>query len=224
MDYMLFNIGGQESAGIVISDGEKFKHHKGMGLVSDVFSKETIEGLRGQSAIGHVRYSTTGASKSDNAQPIVGTYKLGSIAIAHNGNLVNAAVIRELLEDGGCIFQTSIDTEVLLNLIARSAKKGIDKAVVDAIQAIKGSYAIVILTEDKLIGGARDTHGIRPMCLGGKIGGEDYLLSSESCAFDCVGGEFIRDIEPGGEIVIIDENGIDSIKFAEKTKMSYLCF
>ncbi len=114
---------GQESAGIVVSDGEKFKYHKDMGLVSDVFSKETIEGLRGNSAIGHVRYSTTGASKSDNAQPIVGTYKLGSIAIAHNGNLVNAAVIRELLEDGGCIFQTSIDTEVLLNLIARSAKK-----------------------------------------------------------------------------------------------------
>ncbi len=167
---------GQESAGIVVSDGEKFKYHKGMGLVSDVFSKETIEGLIGNSAIGHVRYSTTGASKSDNAQPIVGTYKLGSIAIAHNGNLVNAAVIRELLEDGGCIFQTSIDTEVLLNLIARSAKKGIDKAVVDAIQAIKGSYAIVILTEDKLIG-VRDPHGIRPMCLG-KIG-DHYLLSSE---------------------------------------------
>ncbi len=159
---------GQESAGIVVSDGEKFKYHKGMGLVSDVFSKETIKGLKGNSAIGHVRYSTTGASKSDNAQPIVGTYKLGSIAIAHNGNLVNAAVIRELLEDGGCIFQTSIDTEVLLNLIARSAKKGIDKAVVDAMQAIKGSYAIVILTEDKLIG-ARDPYGIRPMCLG-KIG------------------------------------------------------
>ena len=211
---------GQESAGIVVSDGEKFKYHKGMGLVSDVFSKETIEGLRGNSAIGHVRYSTTGASKSDNAQPIVGTYKLGSIAIAHNGNLVNAAVIRELLEDGGCIFQTSIDTEVLLNLIARSAKKGIDKAVVDAIQAIKGSYAIVILTEDKLIG-ARDPHGIRPMCLG-KIG-DDYLLSSESCAFDCVGGEFIRDIEPG-EIVIIDESGINSIKFAEKTRCHTCAF
>ncbi|WP_050606932.1 amidophosphoribosyltransferase [Clostridium niameyense] len=211
---------GQESCGMAISDGQKLKYHKDMGLVSEVFNKEIINGLRGKMAIGHVRYSTTGENRVDNAQPILGNYKLGSIAIAHNGNLVNAEVIRELLEDCGCIFQTSVDSEVLLNLIARSAKKGIEKSVVDAMQAIKGSYAIVILTEDRLIG-VRDPNGIRPMCIG-KIG-DSYILSSESCALDCTGGEFIRDVEPG-EIVIIDENGISSIKFAEKTKCETCSF
>lgn len=211
---------GQESCGIAISDGQKLKYHKDMGLVSEVFNKEIINGLKGKMAIGHVRYSTTGENRVDNAQPILGNYKLGSIAIAHNGNLVNAEVIRELLEDCGCIFQTSVDSEVLLNLIARSAKKGIERSVVDAMQAIKGSYAIVILTEDRLIG-VRDPNGIRPMCIG-KIG-DSYILSSESCALDCTGGEFIRDVEPG-EIVIIDENGINSIKFAEKTKCETCSF
>lgn len=211
---------GQESAGITVSDGETLKCHKNMGLVSDVFSKDTIKKLKGKGAIGHVRYSTTGSSNAGNAQPIMSTYKLGSISIAHNGNLVNANVIRELLQDGGCIFQTSIDTEVVLNLIARGAQKGIENSVVKAMQAIKGSYAIVILTEDKLIG-VRDPNGIRPMCIG-KIG-EDYILSSESCALDSVGAELIRDVEPG-EIVIIDENGINSIKFAEKTKCETCAF
>lgn len=205
---------GQESAGIAVADGEKLICHKDMGLVSDVFKESVLTSMEGKAAIGHVRYSTTGSSKAENAQPIVSQFKLGSIAIAHNGNLVNANVIKELLEDGGAIFHTSIDSEVILNLIARKAKNGIEAAVVDAIQAVKGSYAIVILTENKLIG-VRDPNGIRPMCIG-KIG-EDYIMCSESCALDSVGAEFIRDVEPG-EIVIIDDSGIKSIQFAEKTK------
>lgn len=211
---------GQESAGIVVSDGEELKCYKDMGLVSDVFNEKIIKDLKGVCAIGHVRYSTTGSSNAINAQPLLGKYKLGSISIAHNGNLVNADVIRELLEDSGCIFQTSIDTEVILNLIARGAKKGIEKAVVDAIQAVKGSYAIVILTQDKLIG-VRDPNGIRPLCIG-KIN-ESYILSSESCALDSVGAEFVRDVEPG-EIVIIDKEGIRSIKFTEKIKCETCSF
>ena len=211
---------GQESAGIAISDGKDVVCHKGMGLVCDVFNREEIEKSNGFSAIGHVRYSTTGSSNLDNAQPILSRCKLGSIAIAHNGNLVNADVIRELLEDGGVIFQTSNDSEVVLNLIARGAKKGIERAVVDAIQAVKGSYAMVILTEGKLIG-VRDPHGIRPLCIG-KLD-ENYILCSESCAIDALGGEFIRDVKPG-EIVIIDNDGLKSINFAEKTKCETCSF
>jgi amidophosphoribosyltransferase len=211
---------GQESAGIVVSNGEELNCYKNMGLVSDIFNKEALDQLKGLAAIGHVRYSTTGASTVSNAQPIIGKYKLGTVSIAHNGNLVNAEVIRELLEDCGCIFQTSIDSEVILNLIARGATKGIEKAVVDAIQAVKGSYAIVLLTEDKLIG-VRDPNGIRPLCIG-KIN-ESYILSSESCALDSVGADFVRDVEPG-EIVIIDKEGIRSINFAEKIKSATCVF
>lgn len=211
---------GQESAGIVVSDGENLVCHKEMGLVSDAFNEKIIESMKGKSAIGHVRYSTTGSSNANNAQPILSKFKLGSIAIAHNGNLVNADVIRELLEDGGVIFQTTNDSEVILNLIARGARKGIEKAVVDAIQAVKGSYAIVMLTENKLIG-VRDPNGIRPLCIG-KMD-EDYILCSESCALDTIGAEFVRDVRPG-EIVIIDETGINSINFAEKTQCQTCAF
>ncbi len=211
---------GQESAGIVSSNGKELTCYKDMGLVSDVFNSDILNNLEGIGAIGHVRYSTTGSSNKNNAQPIVGKYKLGSIAIAHNGNLINADVIRELLEEGGAIFQTSIDTEVILNLISRGAKKGIENAVVDAIQAVKGSYAIVILTEDKLIG-VRDPNGIRPLCIG-KLD-NSYILCSESCALDTIGGEFIRDVCPG-EIVIVDKDGIKSINFAERTKSQTCSF
>lgn len=211
---------GQESAGIVVSDEKSLKGHKDMGLVADIFSKKILSELKGISAIGHVRYSTTGASNSSNAQPLIGKYRLGSIAIAHNGNLVNADVIRELLEDGGCVFQTSIDSEVILHLIARSGRKGIKKSVVDAIQAVKGSYAMVILTEEELIG-VRDPNGIRPLCIG-KLN-ESYILCSESCALDAVGGEFIRDVAPG-EMIIIDKEGVKSINFSERTKCETCAF
>ncbi|KGK87034.1 MULTISPECIES: amidophosphoribosyltransferase [unclassified Clostridium] len=211
---------GQESAGIAVSNGNQIHCYKDMGLVADVFNQEDLRNMKGSIAIGHVRYSTTGSSNVNNAQPIVSKYKLGTIAIAHNGNLVNADVIRELLEDGGCIFQTSIDSEVILSLIARGAKRGIERAVVDAIQAVKGSYAIVLLTEDKLIG-VRDPAGIRPLCIG-KIN-ENYILCSESCALDAVGAEFVRDVAPG-EIVIIDKEGLKSISFGERIKPETCAF
>lgn len=211
---------GQESAGIAVANGEKIACYKDMGLVVDVFKEDKIKSLIGNAAIGHTRYSTTGGSNVINAQPITSEFKLGSIAIAHNGNLVNAEVMRELLEDTGCIFQTSIDTEVVLNLIARGAKKGIENAVVDVVQAIKGSFAIVILTKDKLIG-FRDHNGIRPLCIG-KLD-ESYILCSESCALDAIGAELVRDVEPG-EIVIIDKDGLKSITYAEKTKCQTCSF
>ncbi|WP_035794396.1 amidophosphoribosyltransferase [Clostridium algidicarnis] len=211
---------GQESAGIAVSDGKNMNIHKSMGLVSEAFDEKSLSSLKGNASIGHVRYSTTGSSNIINAQPILTNCKFGSMAIAHNGNLVNAEVIKELLEDGGNIFQTSIDSEVVLSLIARAYKKGIGKAVISAVQAIKGSFAMVILTEDKLIG-VRDPNGIRPLCLG-KLE-DSYILSSESCAFDTVGAEFVRDIRPG-EIVIIGENGIESISYSEKIKSKVCAF
>lgn len=211
---------GQESAGIAVCNNGEIDVYKEMGLVADVFNTEILNSMVGNSAIGHVRYSTTGGSTALNAQPIISNFKLGSIAIAHNGNLVNADVIRELLEDGGTMFHTSIDTEVVLNLIARGAKKGIEKAVVDAIQAVKGSYALVILTKDKLIG-VRDPNGIRPLCIG-KLD-DSYILCSESCALDTIGAEFVRDVNPG-EIVIVDKDGLRSINFAEKTKCETCSF
>ncbi|NLK23935.1 MAG: amidophosphoribosyltransferase [Clostridiales bacterium] len=205
---------GQESAGIAVSDGEKIEMHKGLGLITDAFKdKNDLHKLKGNVAIGHVRYSTTGANTVENSQPLVSNSKIGTIAMAHNGNLVNADVIRELLEEGGHIFHTSIDTEVIATLLARSAAKGMERAVVDAMQAVKGSFALVIMTKDKLIG-ARDPHGIRPLCIG-KID-DAYILSSESCALDAVGADFVRDVKPG-EIVVIDENGIKSITYAEST-------
>jgi amidophosphoribosyltransferase len=212
---------GQESAGIAVTDGQTIKCHKNMGLVHEVFvDRNILEDLKGFAAIGHVRYSTTGSSNVNNAQPILSQYKLGSIAIAHNGNLVNANIIRELLEDGGCIFQTSNDSEVILNLIARGAKRGIENAVVDAISAVKGSYAIVMLTENKLIG-VRDPNGIRPLCIG-KLN-DSYILCSESCALDAVGAELIRDVKPG-EIVIIDEKGLKSVIFGERANHEVCAF
>jgi amidophosphoribosyltransferase len=211
---------GEESAGIVYSDGVSLTCEKQMGLVCDVFNEEKLKVMKGHAAIGHVRYSTTGGSEVKNAQPLLTKFKLGDIAIAHNGNLVNAEVIRELLEDCGHMFQTSIDSEVILNLIARGAKKGVEKAVVDAIQAVKGSYAIVMLTKEKLIG-VRDQNGIRPLCIG--TIGNSYVIASESCALDAVGAEFLRDVNPG-EIVIIDESGLTSINFAEKAKNATCAF
>ena len=204
---------GQESAGIAVANGEMVDIHKGLGLITEAFTKDDLNRLKGHIAIGHVRYSTTGSTKVENAQPLLASSKLGPIAMAHNGNLVNADVIRELLEDGGHVFHTTIDSEVIATLIARGAKRGIERAVVDAIQAVRGSFAMVITTKDKLIG-ARDPHGIRPLCIG-KVD-DAYVMSSESCALDAVGAEFVRDVEPG-EVVVIDEEGIRSIKYSENT-------
>lgn len=207
---------GQESTGIAVANGEEIIAHKGLGIITDAFKNDDIEFLRekkGNIAIGHVRYSTAGAKTIENSQPLLSSTKLGQIATAHNGNIVNANVIRELLEDGGHVFHTSVDSEVITSLIARGAKRGIEKAVINAISAVRGSFAMVIMTKDKLIG-VRDPNGIRPLCIGKYK--ENYILSSESCALDSVGAEFIRDVNPG-EIIIIDNSGIKSYRYSENT-------
>ena len=212
---------GQESAGISVSNFGEIVTYKEMGLTADVFTSKTLENLVGNAAIGHVRYSTTGASKLENAQPLESRYKLGQIAVAHNGNLTNAKIIRELLEDGGSTFNTTIDSEVIIKMIARKANGNVEDAIRSTVGAIKGAYALVILAGNKLVG-VRDPYGIRPLCLGINENG-DYILASESCAIDAVGGTLIRDILPG-EMVIIDENGVKSIKYSENNKKAPCSF
>lgn len=209
---------GQESAGIAVSDKGVIKHYKGMGLVSEVFDDDILEELQGEIACGHVRYSTTGQSHITNAQPLVVKYRKGSLALAHNGNLVNADEIRSELEDMGVIFQTSIDSEVIANLIARLDEGDIVEAINRTMQRIRGAYALVIMTGDRLIG-VRDPYGIRPLSLGKKDSA--FFLSSESCAFDTVGVKLIRDVEPG-EIVVIDGEGIHS-SYVDMSRDKKLC-
>lgn len=211
---------GQESAGIVWSSGGSLKQHRAMGLVSDVFSDQLLDGMQGRAAIGHVRYSTAGSSNITNAQPLMAQSRLGEVAIGHNGNLVNAPVIRELLEDTGVMFQTSSDSEVILNLIARGARHGMRKALLDAMRAIQGAFSLVVLTEDSLIA-VRDPKGIRPLCMGTLRGAT--IVASESCALDAVGAEYVRDVEPG-EIVIINSQGVESLKQHEQTERQVCSF
>jgi amidophosphoribosyltransferase len=211
---------GQESAGIAAVHEKIIECRKGMGLVGDVFDPETLALLKGSCAVGHVRYPTSGSSCIENAQPFVSRFKLGSIAVAHNGTLTNADVVRELLEDAGIGFTSSSDSEVIVNLIAKNYKKGIEKALTDTIKFIKGSYALVVLTGEALVG-ARDPNGIRPLCLG-KLD-NDWILASESCAIDAVGGEFIRDIEPG-ELIIINNDQVLSFSYSEKTRRAVCSF
>ncbi|MFP4619164.1 MAG: amidophosphoribosyltransferase [Spirochaetaceae bacterium] len=215
---------GQESAGMVTNLGSKpgqFSLHKETGLVTEVFSREVLEGLDGNIGIGHTRYSTAGGSGRVNAQPLTGHTRQGPLAVAHNGNLVNVEIMQELLEEAGSVFRTESDSEVILNLVARSAvKKGLLDAVWDATQAIQGSYAFLVMSSDCLVG-ARDRSGIRPMCMG-KIG-EGYVLASESCALDAAGAEFVRDIEPG-EIVVINDEGVNSLQITEKTRTQTCSF
>lgn len=204
---------GQESAGIAVSNGESINMHKNLGLLTEAFTEGDLEKLKGNIAIGHVRYSTSGDTRIENAQPLVSSTKLGNIAISHNGNLVNADIMKEILEDSGYVFHTTSDSEIIMSLIARGAKRGIIKAIHGAVQAVRGSFALVISTKDQLIG-VRDPNGIRPLCIG-KLN-NDYILCSESCAIDAIGGELIRDVKPG-EIVIISREGIKSVIYSEKT-------
>src|SRR5512147_1933866 len=197
---------GQESAGIASADGEVITFHKEMGLVADIFSEEILARLPGHVAIGHVRYSTTGSSELKNAQPLVVDFESGSIAVAHNGNLVNAHVLKQGLEVSGSIFQSTMDTEVIVHLIARSRRGRIEDRIVDALAQVRGAYSLLFLTRDKLIA-VRDPHGIRPMVLGKIKGG--YVVCSESCALDLIEGELVREVEPG-EMLVIDESGIHS--------------
>ncbi|MDP2991741.1 MAG: amidophosphoribosyltransferase, partial [Deltaproteobacteria bacterium] len=211
---------GEESAGIVVSDGSKVREHKAMGLVPDVFNEAILSNLPGHLAVGHVRYSTTGSSLLKNAQPFTVCHKGKTLALAHNGNLINARSIRSKLENEGSIFQSTMDSEVVLHLIAKSAHKGLEEAIIDAFSLLKGAYSIVLLMEDKLIA-IRDPHGFRPLCLG-KLN-DSYVLASETCALDLIEAHYMRDVEPG-EIIIIDQNGLRSIKPFPEVRPSFCIF
>ncbi|MFQ5866530.1 MAG: amidophosphoribosyltransferase [bacterium] len=211
---------GQESAGIVVSDGKQTAAHRGMGLVADVFSREILEKLSGHLAIGHVRYSTTGSSTIKNVQPFFVNYFQGSIAIAHNGNLVNTLRLKNELESSGSILQSTMDSEVVIHLIARSKEPDLEKRLIDSLTQIKGAYSLVLLTEDKLIA-IRDPKGFRPLCLG-KLDNA-YCVASETCALDLIQAEYLRDIEPG-EILFIDKNGLRSVKPFSGGKHSFCIF
>ena len=203
---------GQESCGIAVSDTDgpkgKVLAQKGMGLVNEVFDAEGLEKLKGNIGVGHVRYSTAGASSSQNIQPLVLNYVKGTLMLAHNGNLVNAKELREEMEYTGAIFQTTIDTEVIAYLIARErlATPTAEEAVKKAMMKLKGAYSIIISSPRKLIG-ARDPHGFRPLVIGKRD--NSYILASETCALDAVDAEFVRDVKPG-EIVMLDADGIQS--------------
>jgi len=205
---------GQEAAGIVAFDGARFHSERRLGLVSDHFSNAaTIERLPGTSAVGHVRYASTGATILRNVQPLFAELAAGGLAVAHNGNLTNGLTLRRELIAGGAICQSTSDTEVVLLLTARSRRRRIVERYIDALQQIEGAYALVALTNDKLIG-ARDPLGIRPLVLGELDGCP--ILTSETCALDIIGAKFVRDVE-NGEVVVIDENGVASLKpFAPK--------
>ncbi len=200
---------GQESCGIVSSDGTTLHAHKRMGLVADVFgNQEVFKKLPGRSAIGHVRYSTAGASVEKNVQPIMVDYSRGSIAVAHNGNLVNAHLLKAELEAYGSIFQTTMDTEIIIHLLAISRTNSLVDRIVDALNRIKGAYCLLFLTESRMIA-VRDPNGFRPLCLG-KLG-DAWVVASESCALDLIEAEFVREIEPGEMIVCTKDGKIKSL-------------
>ncbi|WP_147536035.1 amidophosphoribosyltransferase [Bacillus marasmi] len=209
---------GQEGTGIVTTDGEKLEIVKGEGLVTEVFTSEVMSELKGKAAIGHVRYATAGGSGYENVQPLLFHSQSGSIALAHNGNLVNARLIKSILEQQGSIFQTSSDTEVLAHLIRRSGERHMKDQVRNALKQIEGAFAYLILTESEMMV-ALDPHGLRPLSLG-KLG-DAYIVASETCAFDVVGAEFVRDVLPG-ELLIINDEGISS-EFFSDNKPSAIC-
>ena len=212
---------GQEAAGIVTYDGEQFHNHRALGLVGDNFgSEQVIRWLPGALAIGHNRYSTTGGTVLRNVQPLFAEFEFGGLAIAHNGNLTNAYGVRKSLVKRGCIFQSTMDTEVIIHLIATSLYSTVVDRMVDALKQVEGAYAIVALTQKALIG-VRDPLGIRPLVLG-KLG-DAYILASESCALDIIGAEFERDVEPG-EVVVIDADGPHSIKPFIRTPARFCIF
>jgi len=197
---------GQESAGIVASDGETLHPEKAMGLVADVFTEARLKRLKGSLAIGHVRYSTTGSSQLKNAQPIVATCRHGMVALAHNGNLVNAQVVRAELEAHGSIFSSSTDSEVIVHLVARSKSDDLVEATAEALSRLSGAYSLVLMNQRELLG-IRDPRGFRPLSLGRL--GDAWVLASESCAFDLIEAKFVRDLEPG-EFLHITPNGMKS--------------
>jgi amidophosphoribosyltransferase len=212
---------GQESAGIATSNGEHVVIHKDMGLVPDVFSEETLQKLSGTHSIGHVRYSTTGASNITNAQPLMVTHKGISLAVAHNGNLVNSIKLRQDMETRGSIFQTTMDSEVILHLMARLAEKSFEQALSNTFTAIEGAFSILMMTQDSMVA-VRDPNGFRPLCLG-KLNNGGYIVASETCALDLVEAEYIRDIEPG-EVLICQKGKLRSIYPWPKQRRNFCIF
>ncbi|HLI33554.1 MAG TPA: amidophosphoribosyltransferase [Terriglobia bacterium] len=211
---------GQESAGIAVSDGVNVVCHKGMGYVNEVFNAETLKNLSGHLAIGHTRYSTSGDTDLRNAQPLTVSCQKGQVALAHNGNLVNASAIRRELESKGDIFQTTSDTEVILHFFARSRQTGIPESLADALDRVEGAYSLVALFKDSVYG-IRDPRGFRPLCLGRLD--DAYALASETCAFDLINAAYLRDIEPG-EMVILDRRGVTSLRFAPPAQAAQCIF
>jgi amidophosphoribosyltransferase len=212
---------GQESAGIAVVRDNTIVDHKGMGLVPDVFDMTLLKKLEGGSAIGHVRYSTTGSSILSNAQPFVVHHRKKSYAIAHNGNIVNAHILKKELEEAGSIFQTTMDSEIFLHYFVKSLKLGFEGALVETVSRLEGAFSFVMLTSKGEVIGIKDSFGFRPLCLG-KLNGH-YVLASESCALDLVHAEFIRELDPG-EIVIISGDGIKSIKTKPSLNKAFCIF
>ena len=216
---------GQEAAGIVVSDGQSLRAVKGEGLVNDVFNEEKLKNAKGNAAIAHVRYATAGGGGLENVQPLLFRSSTGTLAIAHNGNLVNANHLKQHLERTGNIFHSSSDTEVVVHLIKKSKMPGFRSQVKEALSLLKGAFSFLILTKDGLMA-ARDQNGLRPMSLG-KLG-DAWVIASETCAFDLIGAEFVREIEPG-ELVVITDRGVESDRFIKADKrtmcaMEYVYF
>src|SRR5215471_11141104 len=213
---------GQESTGISSSDGDQVFTHKSMGYVADVFSKDVINRLKGTNAIGHTRYSTAGDSSEGNAQPIVvkSIRTCGTVALVHNGNLINALSLRDALERQGAIFQSTSDSEVILHFLARAESDNLLDALGETLSQIQGAFCLLLLTENSLIG-VRDPNGFRPLNLG-KLNGS-YVLASETCAFDLIGASYVREVEPG-EIVMIRGEEIKSVKALHAPRLAKCIF
>ncbi|MCK4417187.1 MAG: amidophosphoribosyltransferase [Candidatus Latescibacteria bacterium] len=211
---------GDESAGIVTGDGKQLRAHKGLGVVSDVFTDEILSGLDGHLAVGHTRYSTTGASVLTNVQPFVANCKGGPLAIAHNGNLTNTSALRKRIEEEGALFQTTMDSEVIVHLAARSQADTTVERIVEALGQLRGAYCLAFATKDQVIG-ARDPYGFRPLCLGRLD--DAWIIASESCALDIVGAEYVRDVEPG-EVIVVDKNGMRSLNPFSAPRRAFCIF
>ncbi|XOF34219.1 MAG: amidophosphoribosyltransferase [Candidatus Electrothrix sp. YB6] len=212
---------GQESAGIVSGDGHRMHLHKDMGLVPEVFTEANLQRLSGHLAVGHVRYSTTGESCIINTQPFMVTHQGTPLAVAHNGNLVNSVDLRNHLEQKGSIFQTTMDSEIVIQLMARTMHMGLVRAIKETFACIRGAYSLLLMTPDTMIA-VRDPNGFRPLCLG-RLEGGAYVVASETCALDLITAEYVRDIEPG-EVLIINSDGIESVFPWSPTRRSYCIF
>lgn len=211
---------GQEGSGIVSSNGEEFFHEKGMGLVADIYTKPVLKRLPGQMAIGHNRYSTAGESSLKNVQPLIVNFAFGNLALAHNGNLINASMLRSELEAYGAIFQSTTDSEVIIHLIAHSRAETLLARVIDALSQVRGAFSVAILTDDSLIA-ARDPYGFRPLSLGHLK--DSWIVASETCAFDLIGAEYAREIKPG-ELVVLNSEGVTSYSPFAKTRPAACVF